>query len=95
MMYQKSKERGWVMRILDRVYPDGLDKDIIKKQLIDLRFTSSDIDIRGILFYLEDKGLIQVKKVGNKELERTVVILTSKGKDLIDNVIEPIVGVDL
>lgn len=95
MVYEVSKERGWVMRILDRAYPDGIDTDIVKRQLIDLRFTPSSVDIRAITAYLEQKGLIEINTVGTKDFERTVLKLTATGKDLIDGVIEPVAGVEL
>lgn len=95
MNYDISKQRGWVMRIVDRVYPDGIDIDTVKKQLIDLRFTPSNVDMKAIAIYLEQKGLINISTVGTKELERTILKLTATGKDLIDEVIEPVAGVEL
>lgn len=90
-----KKERGWVLRVLDRVYPDGLDVDTLKRQLIDLRFLTSDVDIRGNVAYLIDKGLIKEETVGNSDFKREVVSLTANGKDLVDGNIEPVVGVDV
>ncbi len=90
-----KKERGWILRVLDRVYPDGMDTDTLKKQLIDLRFLTGENDIRGDIAYLSDKGLIKQNTVGNSNFSRTVVSLTSTGKDLIDGNIEPVVGVDV
>lgn len=90
-----KKERGWVLRVLDRVYPDGLDVDTLKRQLIDLRFLTSDVDIRGNVAYLIDKGLVKEETVGNANFKREVVSLTALGKDLIDGSIEPVVGVDI
>ncbi len=90
-----KKERGWVLRVLDRVYPDGLDVDTLKMQLIDLRFLTGDVDIRGNVAYLIDKGLIKLETVGNNSFKREVVSLTAMGKDLIDGNIEPVVGVDI
>lgn len=90
-----KKERGWILRVLDRVYPDGMDTDTLKKQLIDLRFLTGENDIRGDIAYLSDKGLIKQNTVGNSNFSRTVVSLTSTGKDLIDGNIESVVGVDV
>jgi len=90
-----QKQRGWVMRILDRAYPDGIDRDIVKKQLIDLRFTTSEVDMKAISAYLEEKGLIEIDIIGVAGLERTILKLTAKGKDLIDGTIETIAGVTL
>ena len=90
-----KKERGWILRVLDRVYPDGMDTDTLKKQLIDLRFLTGENDIRGDIAYLSDKGLIKQNTVGNSNFCRTVVSLTSTGKDLIDGNIEPVVGGDV
>ena len=75
-----EKERGWILRILNRVYPDPLDIDTVKKQLIDLRFLSGDSDIRGNIAYLKEKGLIKIEDVGN---------------DLIDGAVPAVVGVSL
>lgn len=90
-----QKERGWVLRILDRMYPDGLDQDTIKRQLMDLKFLTSDIDIRGNIAYLADKGLVKLKEVGNGNFKRIIVTLTADGKDIIDGIIEPPAGVDV
>lgn len=90
-----NKERGWVMRILDRVYPDGLDQDTVKKQLIDLKFLTSEADIRSNVAYLVEKGLIRKQTVGTGELERIVISLTATGKDLLDGNILQVTGVDL
>jgi len=95
MQIDNNKERGWIMRILDRTYPDGLDQNTVKKQLIDLKFLTSDIDIRSNVAYLTEKGLIRKQTVGTGELERTVISLTAMGKDLIDGNILPVTGVDL
>ncbi|MFT9496363.1 hypothetical protein [Anaerosolibacter sp.] len=99
MIYNNEikKQRGWVMRILDRIYPDGLDQNTIKKQLIDLQFTPSEFDIRGIIAYLEDKenGYIKSQKVGSHGFERTIIMLTAKGKDLLEGNEPPDPGVDI
>ncbi len=90
-----EKERGWILRILNRVYPDPLDIDTVKKQLIDLRFLSGDSDIRGNIAYLKEKGLIKIEDVGNGIIKRTVASLTANGKDLIDGAVPAVVGVSL
>lgn len=90
-----KKERGWVLRVLDRTYPDGLDVDTLRRQLIDLRFLTSDVDIRGNVAYLIDKGLIKAETVGNFNFKREVISLTAMGKDLVDGNIESVVGVDI
>lgn len=90
-----EKERGWILRILNRVYPDPLDIDTVKKQLIDLRFLSGDSDIRGNIAYLKEKGLIKIEDVGNGIIKRTVASLTANGKDLIDGAVPTVVGVSL
>lgn len=97
MKYRQEmpKQRGWVMRILDRIYPDGLDQETIKKQLIDLKFTPSEPDMRGIIAYLEEKGYIKQEKVGTHGFERIVIALTSTGKDVIDKLEPCSPGVDI
>jgi hypothetical protein len=90
-----KKERGWILRILDRVYPDGLDKETLKKQLVDLKFMTSEHDIRGNLSYLEDKGLIKTELVGNAAFKRETVRLSADGKDVIDGEVEAPAGVDI
>lgn len=95
MQIDNNKERGWIMRILDRVYPDGLDQDTVKKQLIDLKFLTSEADIRSNVAYLVEKDLIRKQTVGAGELKRNVISLTATGKDLLDGNILPVTGVDL
>lgn len=90
-----QKERGWILRILDRVYPDGLDRDTLKKQLVDLKFLTSEVDIRGNIAYLEDKGLVKLAEVGNGSFKRIIVSLTADGKDIIDGITQPPAGVDI
>lgn len=90
-----EKERGWILRILDRTYPDPLDQDTLKKQLIDLKFLTSEMDIRGNIAYLKGRGLISTDTVGVGSLNRTVVMLTPDGKDLVDGLRAPFPGVDL
>lgn len=90
-----EKERGWIIRILDRVYPDPLDRDTLKKQLIDLKFLTGDSDIRGHVAYLKDRGLISTDTVGSGCFSRTVVTLTADGKDMADGIKPPIPGVGL
>ncbi len=95
MGIDKQKERGWILRILDRVYPDCLDKDIVKRQLVELKFLTSDADIRGNVAYLEDKGLIKFNEVGSGNFKRSVISLTAFGKDVVDGIVEPPMGVDV
>lgn len=90
-----KKERGWILRILDRMYPDGLDVDTLKKQMVDLRFLTSEHDIRSNIAYLQDKQLIKELEVGNANFKRKIVALTAYGKDLVDGTIEAVAGVDL
>lgn len=90
-----EKERGWILRILNRVYPDPLDIDTVRKQLIDLRFLSGDSDIRGNIAYLKEKGFIKIEEVGSGTIKRTVASLTANGKDLIDGAVSAVVGVSL
>lgn len=90
-----EKERGWILRILNRVYPDPLDIDTVKKQLVELRFLTSDSDIRGNLAYLNEKGLLKTEEVGSGAVKRTVVALTANGKDLIDGAVHSVIGVSL
>lgn len=89
------KERGWILRILNKAYPDGMDADTIKKQLVELRFLTGETDIRAHIAYISDKGFIRLEEVGAGSVRRTVVSLTADGKDLIDGVSEAAPGVDI
>lgn len=91
----REKERGWILRILDRVYPDPLDIDILKRQLIDLKFLMGDSDIRGHIAYLSEKGLIKTEEIGKGMIKRNVAALTAYGKDLIDGAVPGVAGVCL
>jgi hypothetical protein len=90
-----EKQRGWILRILDRCYPDPLDRDTIKKQLVDLKFLTSDIDIRGNIAYLQEKSLIKSDIAGIGEFQRTLIYLTAYGKDVVDKLKKAPIGVDL
>lgn len=90
-----TRERGWILRILDKVYPDPLDQDIIKKQLIDLGFFTGDKDIRGNIAYLKQRGLIEVSEVGNSYLKKIVIALSADGKDLVSGIGSKVPGVDV
>ncbi len=97
MVYEldNAKERGWVLRILDRMYPDPLDQDTLKKQLDELRFTVSDRDYRGDIAFLEEQELIRREEIGFGGLKRVVLTLTYKGKNLVDGNSPPVPGVDV
>lgn len=90
-----TKERGWILRILDRMYPDYLDRETLKKQLTELKFLTGEKDIRANIAYLEEKGLVKAEEVGTGIIKRTVVRLTTKGKDAVDGIGEDVTGVEL
>ncbi len=92
---EAKKNRGWTMRILERTYPEGMDQETIKKQLIELQLTPSAADMRGVVAYLQDKRYIKVTRVGSGVLEREVIALTARGVDLLEGNIDRDSGVDL
>ncbi|MBQ2777531.1 MAG: hypothetical protein IJF50_08510 [Peptococcaceae bacterium] len=91
---RNKKIRGWLVRILQRAYPAGLEPGTLKKQLNDLGYTVTVRDTEAALAYLKEDGFVENPHYGGMVLENEFYKLTTKGIDLAEGTVaDP--GVDL
>ena len=90
-----DKRRGWILRVLAKVYPDPLDQDTVKKYLIDVGFLTGETDLRQDIAFLAEQELIKAERIGASVISRAVVRLTYKGKNLVDGNTPDVAGVDV
>lgn len=91
--------RGWIVRILQRAYPAGLEDKSLHKQLNALGYPVTKIELTANLTYLEEDGFIEEKKFGDEfgfddNLCNKIYKLTTKGIDLAEKSITD-TGVEL
>lgn len=91
---RNKKIRGWIVRILERAYPAGLEADTLKKQLNDLGYGVTTHDAKAALAYLKEDGFVENPQFGALSLENEFYKLTTRGVDLAEGSIRD-VGVDL
>lgn len=92
---RNKKVRGWIVRILERAYPDGLEENTLLKQLNDLGYSVTSRDMRASLTYLKEDGFVDNPKFnGFDALSNEFYKLTTKGIDLAEKTIAD-TGVDL
>ncbi|HBB28150.1 MAG TPA: hypothetical protein DC000_02685 [Clostridiales bacterium] len=94
-----KKIRGWVVRILHRAYPAGLEGENLRKQLHDLGYTITKKDFDANITYLVEDGFVEKKTFGASDfdedlLQNKIYKLTTKGVDLAEKSITDM-GVDL
>ncbi len=83
--------RGWIVRILQRAYPAGLEDKSLHRQLNDLGYPVTYRELQAHLAYLQEDGFIERKQFGNEfknELTNDIYKLTTKGVDLAEGSIE-------
>ena len=85
-----KKIRGWILRILYRAYPAGLEKRSILKQLHDLGYAVTKRDFEANMGYLMDDNFIAEKKFGDvvyeELLSNKLDKITTAGIDLVEGV---------
>jgi len=92
---RNKKIRGWIVRILQRAYPAGLEPETLRKQLNDLGYQVTARDTMAALAYLKEDGFAENPQFGAMmELENEFFKLTTKGIDLAEGSVQD-VGVDL
>lgn len=93
---RNKKVRGWVVRILQRAYPAGLETGTLLRQLNDLGYSVTGKDLQATLAYLQEDGFIELQNFGALygELNNTFYKLTTKGIDLYEGSVSDL-GVDL
>lgn len=88
MNVNNKKIRGWIVRILIRAYPAGLDGKSIYKQLHDLGYSVSRRDLDANMAYVLEDGFVterQFGEIGYEELlNNKIYKLTTKGVDLAE-----------
>ncbi len=79
--------RGWIVRILQRAYPAGLEDRSLHKQLNDLGYSVTRRELSANLAYLVEDSYIEERKFGNEfkeELLNKTYKLTTRGVDLAE-----------
>lgn len=79
--------RGWIVRILQRAYPAGLEERSLQKQLVALGYSVTKRDLAANLAYLAEDGYVEERKFGNElrdDLLNKTYKLTTKGVDLAE-----------
>lgn len=79
--------RGWIVRILQRAYPAGLEERSLQKQLVALGYPVTKRDLGANLAYLAEDGYVEERKFGNElrdDLLNKTYKLTTKGVDLAE-----------
>ena len=85
-----KKIRGWIIRILERAYPLGLEGQNIHKQLHELGYAMTKKDFDANISYLIEDKFVEIKKFGNEFefaddiLSNKIYKLTTKGIDLAE-----------
>lgn len=95
--YEARIVRGHIMKILKVAYPGPASVELIEVTMNDRSIPVSPSLVRGYLEYLTEKGYIKAwdEKDPILEIERTLVKLTAKGIDLMENTISSDPGVVL
>lgn len=94
-----KKVRGWIVRILERAYPAGLEAKNIHKQLCDLGYSVTEKEFWASIAYLIEDGFLEKRDFGKTSfgqdiLRNEIYKLTTKGVDLAEGTVED-TGVDL
>lgn len=79
--------RGWIVRILQRAYPAGLEERSLQKQLVALGYPVTKRDLCVNLAYLAEDGFVEERKFGNEfrdDLLNKTYKLTTRGMDLAE-----------
>lgn len=91
---ESKRVRGWVMRLLEKSYPEGVELSDLAAGLI----TVCEVE-RGALpsyvAYLEEKGYVTTNTATVFGERVTIAKLTAKGKDLLEQSILPDPGVSV
>lgn len=85
-----------ILKALDYNYPTGLSEKLVARTLAAAYYEVTGRELTAQLAYMKEKGYIELEQVGFEDLglERRMVRLTAKGKDLVDgNTGDPGVGV--
>ena len=90
-MTESKKIRGWMIRILHRAYPAGLEAETLFRQLHGMGYEVTRKEFDANIQYLIDDGFMQIQKFGEFSFEETlnnkIYKVTTKGVDLVEKTI--------
>ena len=90
-----ARIRGWILRLLEKVYPDGLEETDLEMAVRGACRMLKPGTLDGFVVYLQEKGYLLRKTQAVFDDEVTVVRLTVNGKDLLEGSAPPDRGVSL
>lgn len=87
-----KKIRGWMIRILERAYPVGLEADTLFKQLHELGYEITRKEFEANISYLIDREFVEIQKFGELGFEEVLhnqfYKLTPAGIDLAEGTLQ-------
>lgn len=90
-----ARIRGWILRHLDKVYPDGLEETDLEVAVRGTCRLLKPGTLDGYVAYLQEKGYLTKKTQEVFDDEITVIRLTTNGKDLLEGTAPTDRGVSL
>ncbi|MGC5328928.1 hypothetical protein [Brevibacillus sp. SYSU BS000544] len=94
-MENNRELRGWILRVIDKAFPDPLSVTIVRDQLLALGFAPDNLGMKANLAYLEEKEYIHKETAKAGGIERETIRLTARGKDLLEGNIPDDPGIQL
>lgn len=85
-------QRGRILKILYKAYPEGVHKEDISLTLQDMQFYITDGILRGHCDYLAGKDYIEIIEGDGLDY---VALITPKGIDLLEESIDADPGIEL
>lgn len=85
MRHEYRIQRGRILKILYRAYPDGCSDRVISLTLNDLHMAASSGVLKGHINYLTERGLVAFEDVNGSDLGIDYMArLTASGVDFIE-----------
>lgn len=90
---EKEVLRREIMKLCSEAEPAGCSKDVLAAAFA--YGATERTDLERQIEYLEGKGLVSCRKIGNKRLglEKEIVKITSEGTDFLEGSGEGIIGI--
>lgn len=80
--------RGWIVRILQRAYPAGMEERSLHKQLHGLGYPVTRTELAANVAYLAEDRFVEAQQYGvaafDEGLQNKTYKLTTKGVDLAE-----------
>lgn len=80
-------QRGRILKVLYKPYPDGVSDRIISLSLNDIRLPASSGILRGHCNYLADRGLVRIEEIKDPDEGSRIEFiarLTAAGVDFVE-----------